>query len=416
MGGKSDDTQTVTQKQELPPQINSLLSLLTGEISGLAGASRPDYLNGYSSPYGAGGAYAFPGSGMFSGGGMNPGVQNGPSMAPGFSGPLPSLVPELSPDTMQGLDLLRSQFSGGPGMDLVNDTVSGDYLRSNPFSNPSRTSRNMFRAGQNNVTGINQTAGAMNWDAGQKNWSADQANPYGDVADAIRRQANIAVGDRFSQAGRGGSQAEYEGIAGEVADRLAPIAFGARESQLNRQTGAEENRINRMTGATENRIGRIFGSNNDMINRAYNAQENRLGRQFSSEESYLQRLQDLNRLGFSGYEAERARQQGMLPQLFGMQGQDAQNYLNAGSVIEDYQRNRALEPYQRLNLLSGPIGTAISGAPVTTTQTQPLNRNGLAAGLGGALGGAQLGSMFTKAGATVNPLWGLGGGLLGLFS
>ena len=51
----------------------------------------------------------------------------------------------------------------------------------------------------------------------------------------------------------------------------------------------------------------------------------------------------------------------------------------------------------------------VGGGTVGSTSTQPVLRYPLASGLGGALGGAQLGSYFG------NPMLGaIGGGLLGL--
>ena len=112
MGGKSDDTQTVTQKQELPPQINNLLTLLTSEVTGLANASRPGYMTGGGTGYypstGGGVMGGFPSAGPFpnfSGGGGG-----------GAPGSLPSLVPDLSQDTLQGLEMLRGQFRTTPAL------------------------------------------------------------------------------------------------------------------------------------------------------------------------------------------------------------------------------------------------------------------------------------------------------------
>lgn len=183
------------------------------------------------------------------------------------------------------------------------------------------------------------------------------------VTQSITDAAIRSVGDRFSQAGRTGSPGEGLAIAGEVTRNLAPFAFGANEAQLNRQ---------------------------------FLGQEAGLGR------------------GFGAFESERARQLGAIPGLFGVRGQEAQNFLNVGQTLEEQQRLQALEPFQRLQLLSGPLATAISGAPPTQQITQPTSRNALAGGLGGALSGGALGGL---GGAAFGPIGaGIGGiaGLLGL--
>jgi hypothetical protein len=106
-----------------------------------------------------------------------------------------SLVPELSPDTLTGMGLLRNQFVDNPGAEVLGQTVGGGFLNANPF------------------TGTNDLSG---------------------VRDSITRAATQAVGDRFSQAGRSGSPAEAFSLAGTIARELAPFEFGARESAMGR--------------------------------------------------------------------------------------------------------------------------------------------------------------------------------------
>ena len=102
-------------------------------------------------------------------------------------------------------------------------------------------------------------------------------------------------------AGRSGSPAEGITLGKTVARELAPFAFSARETGLNR--------------------------------------------------------------GFSAFEAERGRQQATIPGLLGLPGMEAQNFLNVGQILEDQQRRQALDPFERLNLATGPLVAGLGGTP-----------------------------------------------------
>lgn len=158
------------------------------------------------------------------------------------------------------------------------------------------------------------------------------SNDLSGITDSITDAATRAVADRFSMAGRSGSPAEGITLGKTVARELAPFAFGARESQL--------------------------------------------GREFAAGESLLDR-----RLGAA------------LP-LMNLQRQSALDMLSAGSILDDQARRAALEPFMRLDMLTGPLVSAISGAPRSTSTTTPLFSNPLLSGLGGALAGSQLGGLF----------------------
>jgi hypothetical protein len=239
----------------------------------------------------------------------------------------------------------------------------------------------------------NEAAALTNNVASMRN-NAIGTNSISGVQDAITQAATKAVGDRFSQAGRTGSPGEGMALAGEVSRQLAPYAFNARESDLQRGYGAEENRLSRMMGAAENRIGRQFG-----------AGESALGRRLSQMESAAGR-------GFSGYENERARMLQSIAPLFAADQQEAQNYLNAGSIIEDQQRRQAIEPFERLNMRLDPLMRVLGATPTSTATTQPVNRNQAA----GILGGASTGAGIASALGASTP-WGIAatglGGILG---
>lgn len=100
------------------------------------------------------------------------------------------------------------------------------------------------------------------------------------------------------------------------------------------------------------------------------------------------------------YQAERARQQQLVPfagQLASQDYADIGQLANVGAQVEDLEREYVMSPSNNLDAYLARL----SGFPGSTI-TQPMERNRLA----GALGGAQMGSMFGP--------WGvLGGGILG---
>lgn len=128
------------------------------------------------------------------------------------------------------------------------------------------------------------------------------------------------------------------------------------------------------------------------------------------------------------YENERQRQQaaiGMAPglaaadyndmeKLMGIgqfqQGQ-SQQQIDADKARFDFGQNRGITNLQQLSqLLQG--GAAYSGS--TTSGSNSLNRNPFASGMGGAMMGAQLGSIFPGIGTGIGALGGLAlGGLFG---
>lgn len=306
MGSKSAGEQTTTQVQKIPPQFESALNSILGEslrLGGLSQPSLPSLRSGFGDTGYSGGAFDVVRQAML---GQGDAAAGGAVGAP--EGGI-DVVPELSQDTLSGLEMLR----GGPDPQaeaLLRQTAGGSFLGANPFTGMAGTGR---------------------------------------VEDAITQAATRAVGDRFSQAGRGGSPAEGLTLGRTVARELAPFAFDAQQQALGR--------------------------------------------------------------GFRGFEAERGRQMQALPSLLGLPQQQAQNLLSAGEILEQQQRQQALEPLTRLNLISDPIIRALGGAGGTTTTSQPLTRNVGAGALGGALSGAKLGSAVPGLGTGVGAAL---GGLLGV--
>ena len=96
---------------------------------------------------------------------------------------------------------------------------------------------------------------------------------------------------------------------------------------------------------------------------------------------------------------------GMAPGLLNYQ---ANNALTAGGIQDQYNQQKAMDPYNRLAQYQGAVSGNYGG---TTTQTNPIYRNAGAGLLGGALAGGKIGSMVPGLGTA----WGAGiGGVLGL--
>lgn len=109
-----------------------------------------------------------------------------------------------------------------------------------------------------------------------------------------------------------------------------------------------------------------------------------------------------NQIYGGDYQAERGRQQQLVPfagQLAAQDYADIGQLANVGAQQEALAREYAMQPSNELDVYL----SRLSGMPGSTvTQQIPMERNRLA----GALGGAQMGSMFGP--------WGiLGGGILG---
>lgn len=165
--------------------------------------------------------------------------------------------------------------------------------------------------------------------------------------------------------------------------------------------------------AADTLSGKFLGSNpylDQTFNQAALATQGQLASQFAghgrnvdqSEGNRAQQLNDLATQIYGGnYQAERDRQQqtlGMSPMLGQAQYSDMDRLLGVGQFQENYQQRlmdapgNALDQY--LGRVSGNMGS-------TTRQTGSSNP------LGGALGGAMLGSQF------LGPWGALGGGILG---
>jgi hypothetical protein len=298
------------------------------------------------------------------------------------------------------------------------------------------------------------------------------------AGESLVNRLNNAEESRLSRLNSAGENA-VDRVFGAEESRIARMT-GVDESRLDRMTAAERDRINNLIAADENRIGRDFAAeesrisrlnaagealrgreftaNQDRINNEIAAEEGRINRQVASEQDYLSRLQDareaatqrafgseesrLGRMnnamesqlarelaaqesalarGFSSYEAERARQLAAVQPLLNLPIQNAQNLLNAGQIVDEFNQRKAMEPFQLMSMIQNPLVAAIGGAPISSTTSQPLNRNVGAGIIGGGATGLGLGALTAAKGATGlaalgGPLGiglGLGGALLG---
>lgn len=104
--------------------------------------------------------------------------------------------------------------------------------------------------------------------------------------------------------------------------------------------------------------------------------------------------QNLSPFAFNARQGDLDRRLSAAGPLMNAQRQQGFDTLAAGGVLDEQANRRALEPFTRLDLLSGPLVSAISGAPRSTSTTQPLFNSPLTSALGGALTGNRLAGLL----------------------
>jgi len=172
-----------------------------------------------------------------------------------------------------------------------------------------------------------------------------------------------------------------------------------------------------------------YGTNEALMSqeqRAQGALANALANQaaqlgYSGYEAERGRQQQALGMGLDLYEAERARQQaaiGAAPGLSAQDYTDIAQLAQVGQASEAYQQAALQDAIQRFNFQQqAPYSSlqsflsAAYGAPMGQQTVQPTYSNPLAGILGGALTGAKLGSAVPGLGTTAGAI---GGGLLGL--
>ena len=194
---KKSKPQTVTQKTELPPQYTQALDFILGQSQGLANQYLPQTQRPVFNGFGR------PGFGGF-GGGFNFNTSTG-----GTSSPLPPIVPELSDQTMQGIDRL-GQAPNPLGRSELEATVRGKDIAS--------------FVPQSALNSLNSTAGG-DFLAGGEGFNA--------ALDAAMRRITPQVLSTFGASGRSDSGLAQQALAQAGFDAFAGQFANERANQLN---------------------------------------------------------------------------------------------------------------------------------------------------------------------------------------
>jgi len=359
-------TQTTTQSQTLPPEyqaaFNSIMQqanqlqpnfqqerqYIPGTPASFSGGRDTNFGGGGDGRFGGYGGSNF-GSGYFSnsldGGTFTPATQGqwqNVGDAVNTGGPT-SIVPDLSSQTLQGIDLLSAQ-NNPEATALLQNTVGGNFLNSNP------------------------NTGAVN--AGQLNPFADNRNSIAGVLDAIQAASTKSVGDRFSQAGRSGGPGEGLALGTQVARELAPFAFGANEANLTRGFNANESLQNRQ-----------FDANSNAANRGFQSFENERGRQINAGNQLmgLNAFRGNNLLQGGSILENQQRQQMREPfDLFNLRTEPLIRAVGGAPMSQS-----TTQPVNR-NRVAGALGGAATGAKIGSLV--PGIGTAIGAGVGGLLG------------------------------
>ena len=173
---------------------------------------------------------------------------------------------------------------------------------------------------------------------------------------------------------------------------------------------------NSMTAATQDVVRQNLMGTNPLMSAAFKPVVDQVTSQFAKSGRYGSGAnQEALAAGLApmAYQA----QQSAISQAPQVQNLDLQQLAQVGSAREGMAEANLQADIDRFNFeqnidaekLKNYLGL-VGGGTVGSTSSQPVFRNPLASGLGGALSGAQLGSM-----ADFNPMYGaVGGGLLGL--
>jgi len=173
---------------------------------------------------------------------------------------------------------------------------------------------------------------------------------------------------------------------------------------------------NSMTAATQDVVRQNLMGTNPLMSAAFKPVVDQVTSQFAKAGRYGSGAnQEALAAGLAP--AALSAQQAAISQAPQVQNLDLQQLAQVGSAREGMAEANLQADIDRFNFeqnidaekLKNYLGL-VGGGTVGSTSSQPVFRNPLASGLGGALSGAQLGSM-----AGFNPMYGaVGGGLLGL--
>jgi hypothetical protein len=245
--------------------------------------------------------------------------------------------------------------------------------------------------------------------------SASGANLYGtpafdEAVQASMRAARPSLASGFAGGGQGalkGGLAQI-GMQQAASDAFARLYGDERNRQLSAANQLGSFGLagrDQQIGAATNR-GNLAVQEQGLRNQALST----LGSAMSAERSrQLAALQSAPSIGLMGINA--------LNGMGAQAQQTAQNQMNAGYMNQQNQYNadfqNSMNPVTQQQML---LAAALNGLPLgammgqSTTGTQQMYRNAGAGALGGAMTGAQLGSMFGPWGTAIGAV---GGGLLG---
>ena len=322
-----------------------------------------------------------------------------------------STVVGFAPETQMALNMVRNRaLAGSPLIDQAQSTV-GDFAR----------------------TGGGRGAGAGVFQRAARGGLRNEALPFArqlaggvDLGEAIDMTRATARGDflggspglqgaidraldpvqerissQFARAGRLGSGANQEVLTKGLTDAAADISYRDYSRERQNQLAAQQNLAalqgqqfqSQMAGA-----GALGGLSSEDI-----------ARQLSG-------AQALNQADLARMQRQIGAAQ-MAPGMAELDYRDAERLAKVGSAREGQAQAELQDQINRFNFQENrdaqklrDFMALLRGGTVGSNEIQPVFRNPLASGLGGALGGAQLGGM-----AGFNPMYGaIGGGLLGL--
>ena len=285
-----------------------------------------------------------------------------------------SVVP-FSPWTQAGLDSMTTQANAGaPNMNAAND-ASATALAGSTVNPGLPTAMNFAQGNSGSIWGGQQIADTA---------SGAAMNPHLDgMFNAMAPRVQDAVNSNFEKAGRYGPNAAHTGaLTRGLGDLASSIYAPAFEAERGRQLSAANSMAGmQLTGADA--ASGMFNEGNSNALRA----------------------------------------QALLPSLYQYGQMPAQSMLQVGAANEGLQgqyvsdaMTRYNYPYaakqDALNQYAGIVNGLPDFSGSTSTSTgQPATNQGMSA-LGGAMAGAQAGSMFGPWGTGIGAV---GGGLWGLF-
>lgn len=297
-------------------------------------------------------------------------MSNRPRFFPG------STVVGFAPESQMALNMVRDRaLAGSPLITEAQNTIRS--AAQGGLGNEALPLARGLAGGANLGEAINMTRATARGD-----FLSGSPGLQGAIDRALDPVQN-RIQSQFARAGRMGSGANQEVLTKGLTDAAADISYRDYQQERQNQLAAQQNlaRLQAQEFGTQlsglNALGTLSGQ--DLARRMSAAQ---LAPQFADLD-----YRGAERLAAVGS----AREQQAQAEL-----QDQINRFN-------FQENRDAQKLRDFMAL-------LRGGTVGSNEIQPVFRNPLASGLGGALGGAELGGM-----AGFNPMYGaIGGGLLGL--